>query len=309
MKPPILILGPTASGKTELAIALAKRLDGEVVNADSMQVYQDLCLLTDRPRSWQLNVVPHHLFGHIDGSVRYSVGAWLEEAVEVIWNIQARNKTPIIVGGTGLYFHTLVNGISEFPPIDESVKNEVRSLIELEGVDSLYERLKTIDPKAVRQIKRNDGQRIIRAYEVWLTTGVAFSEVREQKIKPILSEMAWLGIALYPDRKKLYARIEARFESMLSQGIIEEVDKLSERQLNADLPIMKAHGVPWIRAFLAGEKTIEEASELVKRDIRRYAKRQYTWIGRQFPDWPRIPSLETNERLNIVNSLYQVVDQ
>ncbi len=309
MKPPILILGPTASGKTDLAIALAKRLDGEVVNADSMQVYQDLRLLTDRPRFWQLNLVPHHLFGHIDGSVRYSVGAWLEAASELISNIRSRNKTPIIVGGTGLYFNALFNGISEYPPIEESVKNEVRTLIESEGVDGLYKRLGIVDPKAVLHIKRSDRQRISRAYEVWLTSGIAYSEFRAQKSQSILSDLAWLAIALYPDRRKLYARIESRFDNMLPQGIIEEVEKLLDRQLNFDMPIMRAHGVPWIRAYLRGEKDLEETCELIKRDIRRYAKRQYTWIGRQFPDWPRIPSMEIEDRLDIINSLYEVVDQ
>lgn len=309
MKSPILIFGPTASGKTELAIELANLFDGEVVNADSMQVYQDLCVLTDRPPSRQQKSVPHHLFGHVDGSIRYSVGSWLKEVSPLISDIQARQKTPIIAGGTGLYFHALVNGINDFPQADEEVKTEVSLLIETEGLSGLYTRLLAVDPVAARRIEQNDRQRLARAYEVWLMTGVPFSGFKERKAEPMLSEANWLGIALYPDRKKLYARIEARFDSMLPIGAVEEVEKLSKRELHPYLPIMKAHGVPWICAYLRGEMDIQETCTLVKQDVRRYAKRQYTWIGRQFPEWPRIPSLDITERVSIVNSLYEVVDQ
>lgn len=309
MKPPILIYGPTASGKSELATSLAEQLDGEVVNADSMQVYSDLAVLTDRPTLSRQKNVLHHLFGHVDGSIRYSVGRWLEEVRDVIRKVQSRDKVAIIVGGTGLYFHALVSGLSDIPPSSENVIEDISDLVESEGLEGLYERLKAVDSESAIRIEKNDKQRLIRAYEVWLMTGVPFSEIREQKGRPTLSKDQWLGIALYPERAKLYDRIETRFEKMLPNGAIEEVEILSKRNLRADLPVMKAHGVPWIIGYLRGEMSRKEMLELVKRDTRRYAKRQFTWIGRQFPDWPRIPSLQIDKRINIVRSLYENVDQ
>lgn len=309
MKPPILIYGPTASGKSELATSLAVQLDGEVVNADSMQVYSDLAVLTDRPTLLRQKNIPHHLFGHVDGSIRYSVGSWLEEVRDVICKVQSRDKVAIIVGGTGLYFYALVSGLSEIPPSAENVTEGINALVECEGVEALYDRLKAVDSESARRIEKNDRQRLSRAYEVWLITGVPYSEIREQKSRPTLPDDQWLGIALYPERAELYERIETRFEKMLPDGAIEEVKILSKRNLRADLPVMKAHGVPWIIGYLRGELSRKEMLELVKRDTRRYAKRQFTWIGRQFPDWPRIPSLQIDERINIVRSLYEIVDQ
>ena len=309
MKPSILLFGPTASGKTDLAIALAEQLDGEVVNADSMQVYRDLSVLTDRPSPKQQKCIPHHLFGHVDGSVRYSVGAWLREVAKVINDIKSRNKAPIITGGTGLYFHALITGLSDFPETTEDIKVEVSEIIEQDGIGGLYERLRAVDPNTAARIDKSDRQRLSRAYEVWMMTGVPFSELKGRKREPILQDNSYLGVALYPDRKKLYARIEARFDNILPKGVLEEVEELSKRKLKPDLPVMKAHGVPWILDYLKGEKDIKETCELVKRDVRRYAKRQFTWIGRQFPDWPRIPSMRIEDRLIIALSLYEVIDQ
>ncbi len=309
MRPALLIHGPTASGKTELAIAIAKALDGEIVNADSMQVYRDLRLLTARPSEEEAEQVPHHLFGHVDAAERYSTGKWLADARSTLADIQRRGKVAIFVGGTGLYFLSLIQGLSEIPPVPEEIRAEARNMVLSLGADGLHERLKTVDPASAVRLSPNDRQRVLRAYEVWLATGRALSEIHAAPKSVLLEDGEWLGIALTPPRSRLYARIDRRFEGMMMRGAMDEARQLLTRGLDPELPAMKAHGMPWLAKFLGGEISPEEAAENAKRDTRRYAKRQFTWIGRQFPFWPRIPSPDQNERKKVIFALFREIDR
>ena len=308
MRTAILIHGPTASGKTALAIALANRIGGEIVNADSMQVYADLETLTARPSAEELSAAPHHLFGHVDGASHYSTGHWLKEISPVIADIRRRGKTPIIAGGTGLYLLALTQGLAEIPPIPEDIRADVRAIAKEEGGVGLKERLKTVDPESAQTLKTGDRQRLGRALEVWLATGKPFSSFKGKRSAPILGEGDWMGVALTPPRPRLYARIDRRFNAMLVEGAMDEARALVERKLDPALPIMKAHGMPWLAAYIRGEINSDTAAQHASRDTRRYAKRQFTWIGRQFPFWPRIPSEDVETRLKVIFALYREVD-
>lgn len=308
MKPAILIHGPTASGKTLLSVALAKRLNGEVVNADSMQVYQDLQVISARPTEAEMAKVPHHLFGHVSASERFSTGRWLDAATPVIDDIQRRGKVPIVIGGTGLYHMALVEGLSQIPPVPEDIRADVAAIAKQGGADALRTRLEAVDPETAARFGAGDRQRLARALEVWLATGKSITAFQGAKARPALGEGEWLGVALTPPRARLYARIDKRFEGMLMEGAMEEAKALMALEIDPELPAMKAHGIPWLMAYLRGEVTSQTAAEHAKRDTRRYAKRQFTWIGRQFPFWPRVPSMKLEDRMRVILALYKEVD-
>ncbi len=308
MRPTLLIHGPTAGGKSEIAVEMAKRLDGEVINADSMQVYSDLEILSARPGEPDMDGVPHHLFGHVDAARRYSTGAWLEDAATVLADIQRRGKVPVFVGGTGLYLLALTEGLSEIPPVPEDIRADVRQIVQSEGAAGVQARLAAVDPALAAELSGNDRQRLSRAYEVWLATGRSIRDFQTRRTRPLLAAGDWLGIALTPPRARLYSRIDRRFETMMMQGGMREAEALVARGLDPELPAMKAHGLPWLAAFLRGEIGAEAAAEQAKRDTRRYAKRQFTWIGRQFPFWPRIPTLEGAARKKVIFALYKEID-
>ena len=308
MRPAILIHGPTASGKTQISLQLAKRLDGEIVNADSMQVYRDLRVLTARPTDEEMAIAPHHLFGYKDAADVGSAGSWLADARSVIRKIQARGRVPIVIGGTGLHLMALVNGMSEIPAIPEEARTEVRSLVQRDGVEAAHNRLKAIDPQTAERLSANDRQRIMRALEVWKATGKPISTYHEQRTPPVLLPGEWIGVALTPPRQLLYERIDRRFASMLMEGAMDEARELAARNLDPSLPAMKAHGMPWLIAYLRGDMTADLAAEYAKRDTRRYAKRQFTWISHQFPFWPRIPSIEHNVRQKVILALFKEID-
>ena len=309
MRPAILIHGPTASGKTELSIEIARKLNGEIVNADSMQVYRELKVISARPDEDEMADVPHHLFGHVPASERFSTGQWLEQVRPVIEDIQKRGKTAVVVGGTGLYLLALTEGLSEIPPVPEDVRHEVMDILKADGVRGLKVRLQVVAPDAARRIEDNDRQRLMRAYEVWLATGKSLTSFQSNRSNPVLNPDEWLGVALTPPRAKLYARIDKRFEGMLMEGAMEEARELVRLNVDPDLPAMKAHGMPWLSAFIRGEINSTLAAENAKRDTRRYAKRQFTWIGRQFPFWPRIPGSDLKTRMRVVSALYKEVDR
>lgn len=308
MKPAILIHGPTASGKTALSVALAKKLDGEVINADSMQVYGDLRVISARPTESEMEGVPHHLFGHVPASVRYSTGKWLDAAAPVIGDVQRRGKVPIIIGGTGLYHLCLIEGLSQIPPVPDEIRAEVSAITKSGGVEALRLKLEEVDPETAARFGKGDRQRLARALEVWLATGSSIASFQGQKTRPVLGPNEWLGIALTPVRAKLYSRIDKRFEGMLMEGAMEEARGLLAQNLPPELPAMKAHGIPWLLDYLRGEISAQMAAENAKRDTRRYAKRQFTWIGRQFPFWPRIPSMSLDDRMRVILALYREVD-
>jgi len=293
----LLIMGPTASGKSALALALAERLGGEIVNADSMQVYRDFRVLTARPSVEEERQAPHHLYGHVDGAELYSTGRWLTDALAAIANIRARGGVPIVVGGTGLYFKALTQGLADIPAADADTRAALRERAEREGAAALHAELTLRDPQTAARLEPNDAPRILRALEVLETTGESISTF-QVNTTPALAADDWRGLALTPDREKLYATINARFELMLEAGALDEVRTFAARNLDAALPAVKAHGAPALSAYLRNEMTLANAAEIGMRDTRRYAKRQFTWIGGQMPDWPRVAAETLPERID-----------
>ncbi|WP_300527500.1 tRNA (adenosine(37)-N6)-dimethylallyltransferase MiaA [Maricaulis sp.] len=291
----LLIAGPTAAGKTALAIEASKRIDGEIINADSMQVYGGLTLITARPSEQELMQAKHHLFGTIDPGERFSVGQWLSAAMALIEEVEARGKTAILVGGTGLYFNALTKGLAPVPDITPAARARAEALIEAQGLDGLRSEALRLDPQGAARIEPADRQRLQRIVEVGYATGEALSRFHAET-EPILSAGRWTGLVIEPDREALYARINLRFDRMMETGALDEVRRFMERQLDPSLPAMKALGVPPLIAHLRDELPLDEAIDLAKRDSRRYAKRQMTWFRNQHADWGRITSLEPDQR-------------
>lgn len=307
MRPAILIHGPTASGKTKLAIALAKRLDGEIINADAMQVYADLDILTARPDAEENAAAPHHLFGHVDAATRYSAGAWSKDAAPKIAELQAQGKVPIVVGGTGLYLMALTDGLSEIPAIPEATRREARYRVATDQAGT-YADLIARDPAAKGRIDPQDKQRTARALEVLIATGRPISSFHGEQA-PVLKPGAWVGATLTPPREDLYTRIDGRVDVMMKLGALEEASRLWKRKLDTELPAMRAHGMPGFADHFEGRATLAEAIERCKRDTRRYAKRQMTWIAHQFTLWPRIPSLAVDVRTRVIADLHMEVQK
>lgn len=303
--PTLMIHGPTASGKTKLAVGLAKRLGGEIINADAMQVYRDLDVLTARPDADERAAAPHHLFGHIDAASRYSTGAWVKEAAELIERLRAADRVPIIVGGTGLYLMALTDGLSEIPPIPEEARAEARARVAADHAGA-YADLIVKDPPAKERIDPQDRQRIARALEVLIATGRPISSFHGEQA-PVLKAGEWLGAALTPPRERLYDRINARVTRMMAAGALEEARALHRRRLDPELPAMRAHGMPGFCDYFEGRASLEDAVERCKRDTRRYAKRQMTWIAHQFTHWPRVPSESLDVRVRVIADLWNEV--
>lgn len=281
----ILIAGPTASGKSALAVRLAQRLGGAVVNADSMQVYNDLRIITARPTVEEEAEAPHRLFGHVDASVNHSVGKWLAEAGLVLSELDAKGMVPIVTGGTGLYFRALTEGLSAIPPVPEDVRAAVRAASEGVSAEELHRDLTARDPQTAATLRPTDRQRIVRALEIHAATGkplVSFHGGREGRV---LDPTSCIRAFLAPEREGVYARIDARFDAMMSLGALEEVSALARRRLDPALPCMRAHGVPWLIRAIEGEMALPEAIERAKLDTRHYAKRQFTWFRHQAEGW------------------------
>jgi tRNA dimethylallyltransferase len=297
-------MGPTASGKSALALALAGLLQGDIVNADSMQVYHDFRVLTARPSDEDLARAPHHLYGHVDAGQLYSVGRWLEDALAVLADICARGRTPIVVGGTGLYFKALTEGLVELPAAAPELRASLRARLAREGSQALHGELARVDDASAARISPNDAPRVLRALEVFETVGEPLSALHAATAPPLAREQ-WLGVALTPPREALYAAIDARFEAMLAAGALEEVSAFAARGLDPALPAHKAHGAPALMAHLRGELSLQEAAEIGKRDTRRYAKRQFTWIKGQMSDWARIAEVDAGERLARVMAMWE----
>jgi tRNA dimethylallyltransferase len=281
----ILIAGPTASGKSALALALAEKLRGVIINADSMQVYRDLRVITARPTTKEEQRVPHRLYGRIDAAENYSVGRWCTEAAATLQTTRRYGRAAIIVGGTGLYFNALTRGLAAVPPIPAEIRETVRGRLASDGIGPLHVELKERDPAAAARLMPGDRARIARALEVVLATGRSLLEWQEDN-KPASVEPARAAkVFLMPDRNELLRRIDARFDAMIAAGAIEEVRALAARGLDPELPAMKAHGVPWLVRHFSGEITLDEAIEGGKRDTRQYTKRQATWFRNQLPDF------------------------
>lgn len=279
-----LIAGATASGKSMAAINLAKKLNNSaIINADSMQVYKDLAILTARPNKNERQGIDHFLLGNIDGSEHYSVGKWLKDAKSLFINELSDTQNIIFVGGTGLYFKCALEGISPIPNIPESLIKKYEALWEKGDEDKLRNELIKIDPKLCKKIKVLDKQRVIRGICVYEYTGKPLSTWQEEPNTPsILQDFDKEIEILLPERTKLYKRINDRFDIMMENGAISEVEALLERSLNPDLPVMRAIGVKEISAFLKGDISKEACIEKAKQASRNYAKRQYTWFKKGF---------------------------
>jgi len=279
----ILIAGPTASGKSALALGLAAQIGGTVINADSMQVYRDLRIITARPTPEEEARVPHRLYGHVDAAENYSVGRWLADVGRVLDEVREAGSAPILVGGTGLYFKAVTQGLSSVPPVPEEIRATVRAQMETEGPAALHAELLRRDPST--QLRPTDRTRIARALEVLEATGRPLSDWHREGLPPLVDASRAAKVFLAPDRGELRRRIDARFDAMLAEGALDEVRALAARKLDPLLPAMKAHGVPWLVRHIAGEITLAEAAEGAKNDTRRYTKRQFTWARHQLPDW------------------------
>jgi tRNA dimethylallyltransferase len=281
----VLIAGPTASGKSALALELAQKTGGVVINTDSMQVYRDLRIITARPTLSEEALAPHRLYGHVDAAVNFSAGAWVAEAAGVLAAAQAANRLPIFVGGSGLYFKALTRGLSAVPPIPPEVRDSVRARLERDGVEALHAELARQDPASAERLKPRDRVRIARALEVVEATGRALTDWHREGLPPLLPQGEFHALFLAPERDQLYARIDARFDVMLAAGALEEVAALADRHLDPLLPAMKAHGVPALIRYLRKEITREEAAVIGRADTRHYAKRQFTWFRHQLPEF------------------------
>jgi len=286
----VLIAGPTASGKSALALRLAERLGGVVINTDSMQVYRDLRVITARPPPEEEARAPHRLYGHVDAAENYSTGRWCRDVAEVLEEVAREGRVPIFVGGTGLYFKALTGGLAAVPPIPADIRAAVRGRLATEGVAPLYAELLTRDPKTAQRLMPNDRSRISRALEVVLATGRSLSDWHSEGLPPLIDAAAAAKVFITCERKELVRRIEARFAAMLEAGALKEVRALAARHLDPTLPAMKAHGVPWLIRHFNGEISLDEGAAGAIMDTRRYAKRQVTWFRNQMTGWPAAPA-------------------
>jgi tRNA dimethylallyltransferase len=298
----VLIAGPTASGKSALALTLAQQIQGVIVNADSAQIYRDLRILSAAPTEDDLQKAEHRLYGVQDGALPCSAADWAAMARKEVADIHATGRTPILAGGTGLYLRTLLDGIAPVPAIDPNVRARVR---EAEVADN-YLKLRTFDAAAARRLKPADSARINRALEVILSTGRTLGEWQEQREGGIADAVELRPLILLPPRKWLYARCDERFAHMIDQGAVSEVEALLGRKLNPNLPVMRAIGVRELSAYLLGSATLDEAIAAGQQVTRRYAKRQYTWFAHQPPtDWPRFQEPLDVDRLGEALALLQ----
>ena len=279
-----LIAGPTAGGKSALALALAERQNGVVINADSAQVYRDLRILSARPSEAEERQAPHRLYGYRDGADPCSAADWAQDAKAAIREAQGEGRLPILVGGTGLYLRTLLDGIAPVPDIDPEIRRAVRAL----AVADAFAALEREDPPAAQRLRPSDTARVSRALEVVRSTRRPLLDWQREKAGGIGQEVQLRPLILLPPRDWLYERCNRRFESMFSPAAFAEVKDLLARRLNPILPVMRAIGVPEVAGFLRGELGGDEAIAAGQTATRHYAKRQYTWFSRQPPaDWPR----------------------
>ncbi|MFM1815415.1 MAG: hypothetical protein RLZ98_2110 [Pseudomonadota bacterium] len=285
----ILIAGPTASGKSALALCLARRLGGTVINADSMQVYCELRIVTARPSPADEASVPHALYGFVPSADAYSAGRYGADAAAAVAAARSAGRVPIVVGGTGLYFRTLLQGLSAIPPVPEEVRAKWRSIgAEVDGSARLYEALAQLDPAMAARLAPGDRQRVTRALEVLEATGRSLAHWQAEPGAPILTEDETVRLWLDLDRSRLYHRVGERLEGMIAAGALDEVGRLLSLGLDPGLPAMRAVGVPEFARHLAGELSIDEALDLAKIATRQYVKRQMTWARRNMCSWKHI---------------------
>ena len=282
-----LIAGPTASGKSALALQMARETGAVIINADSQQLYADLRVLTARPSPEDEAQADHRLYGVADAADAWSVGKWSRAALNLLDIARADGRPTILVGGTGLYFTALTRGLAEIPPVPQSVRDAVEADYMAQGEAAFRARLAEIDAEAARSIEQGDRQRLVRAMSVHSASGRALSDWKADT-RPLLSPGSWRGRVIEPDRADLYANCDRRVDLMMENGALDEVRALTARNLSPALPAMKAVGVRELAAYLAGEIGRDEAIDALKQATRNYAKRQLTWFRNQTPGWARV---------------------
>lgn len=292
----ILLSGPTATGKSSLALKIAETIGAEIINADSIQLYRDLSILTARPNT-ENEKIKHHCYGFLNGDINWSVGKWINEVKKIINDIIERKKVPIIVGGTGFYFKAITDGLSPIPDIDKSIRLEIESELEKNGLEKLYKKLNIIDADASERINPNDKQRIMRALEVYEGTKKKISDFWLMDRKKIINQFS-INFKIDADRDWIYKNCDLRVDNMFKNGVIEEVEHLLNKNYSATSPIMKAIGVNEIKSFLNNEISIDRASELIKFKTHHYAKRQITWMNNQMISWNSINTQYSNKIIN-----------
>jgi len=301
----ILIAGPTASGKSAVALALAKAIDGAVINADSMQVYQELRVLSARPSEQDEAQVSHTLYGFVPAAQAYSVGRWLTDVQRAIAETEACGKVPIITGGTGLYFKVLLEGLSPIPDVPEDVREHWRGMAAEMSSEALYAILSERDPDMAARLELSDTQRLVRALEVLDATGASLAQWQQEAGEAMLKNDEVVRIYITRPREELYRRINARFDTMLEEGALDEVRALAELNLGPDLPAMRALGVQPLKDQISGIITHEEAAEQVKMQTRRYAKRQETWARSNMITWK---SISTQDSESLMSNIFSFID-
>lgn len=281
----ILIAGPTASGKSAHAMKLAAKHDGIIINADSMQVYKDLTILTARPTPSEETACPHRLYGFVPSTQAYSAGQWAEDVKALLQECKHLQKMPILVGGTGLYFSTLLQGLSPIPDIPSDIRNHWRAQADKQSAPELHNILIQKDPIMAERLRPSDPQRIVRALEVIDATGQSLADWQAIPGTPLIEEAKTLRYVLAPDRETLYQRCNARFDQMVANGALEEVENLKQQNLDPGLPIMRVLGLRPLIEYLEQTISRETALDFAKRDTRRYAKRQLTWLKSNMITW------------------------
>ena len=271
------ITGPTAIGKSSFALKLAEQINGEIINADSMQIYKELDIVSARPSISDKKLIKHHLYGYVSGSERYNVEKWCTDASKIINLLNTKDKTSIFVGGTGLYIDTLINGISNVPKIPESIKKQSSFLFNKVGPPNFYKLVKDIDYESVKNIQPNDSQRLKRVWEVYNHTKRKLSDFKKNSNKKFIDTLDYKIILFLPNRNENYQRVNNRVLSMIDNGAINEIKKLKELNYNTDLPIMRAHGVPEIISYLDKDLSLEDCIKNMQLVTRHYVKRQHTW--------------------------------
>lgn len=284
-KPAILIAGPTASGKSSIALEVAEALGGVIINADSMQIYENLDIITARPGRAEMEAAPHALFGILDGANHFSVAEWLILAKAEAGKAWKSGKIPIFTGGTGLYFKTLTQGLVDVPEISQGVRSQLRQRLENEGIKALYQDLEVKDPETARRLKPADKQRIIRALEVFEATGEPLSRWLRKTSENPFKGVEFVKICLLAGPEVLNQRILARFHNMIEKGALKEAANFAVKGIDPSRPVMKALGLRPLLRHLKGEFPIEQATRLAAVETRQYAKRQRTWFRGQFADW------------------------
>ncbi len=285
--PPIMVVsGSTASGKSALAMALAQKVNGWVINADSKQVYQELRILSARPTEEEEAAVAHTLYGYVRGDTAYSAGAWMRDCLQKIRQAQAVGATPILTGGSGLYLQALLYGLVEIPPVSEAIQQDTRQHYARHGLAWLQQQVQTTDPELWKKTDPQNPMRLLRALEVFRQTGKPLSQWQAETPPPSLSSQQVRCVFLLPQRDWLYRRINKRFEQMLNEGVEAEIQSLLTHGYPTDSPVMKAHGVPEFIRYFAGQANKQETFERVQQVTRHYAKRQVTWYRHQWASSP-----------------------